>query len=134
MHNKLSWRNEEIASYSGIPINGYYRDMKNLSFILNIYDVWKGIEYYNKIPKNIYVSFNNFTWNIRNVSMTIFLWSCISRKRTRIHWISAFYCLKKSFGSTTLFNGYYWGSTLSITTNKTRLTLKLCDMDLDCNT
>ena len=44
MHNKLSWRNEEIASYSGIPINGYYRDMKNLrlSFILNIYDVWKG--------------------------------------------------------------------------------------------
>ena len=50
MHNKLSWRNEEIASYSGIPINGYYRDMKNLrlSFILNIYDVWKGIEYYNK--------------------------------------------------------------------------------------
>ena len=44
MHNKMSWRNEEIASYLGIPINGYYRDMKNLrlSFILNIYDVWKG--------------------------------------------------------------------------------------------
>ena len=110
----------------------FHEEMKKLRRMFRYYFKMNTSEIHRLFAKIIYISVNNFILNLLNISLAIFMWSRLSRKRTIFHGISAFYCLKKCFGSTTSFNGFYWGSTLSITSNKSRLTLKLSDMDLDC--